>query len=129
MSSIPVDVLAGGVIRSSDMNIVLAALRLMYGDLANPHTDYLVKATDWILLVDDSGGNVNITLPPAIVLGKTYLICKTTSDAYHIMILPNGGDLIDGKAAMQMDTQYDKLFLMDDGNGNWMIVSSIGTPH
>ena len=129
MSSLPDDVLAGGVIRSTEMNAVLAALRLIYGDVQVKDVSYPVLASDFAILADDTSGSIDITLPAATSEGKVYLIVKTNSSANHVMILTTGSDNIDGHSAMQLDTQYDKLLLLCDGLGNWLIVSSIGTPH
>jgi hypothetical protein len=129
LSFLPLPRAAGDVIRSSDMNLVIAALKLIAPNIVTKTGDYLATLDDMVILVDDTGDDVIITLPVATTSGKTYLIAKTHSSANHVTITPNGADEIDGHTGMQLDTQFDKLLLMADGVSNWAIVSSIGTPH
>lgn len=129
MSGIPVDKAAGDVIRSSEWNLILAALRLIVTAVVIKTADYDVTLDDMTILADATTSDMNLNLPAATTQGKLFFLAKTDAGANSVKINPNGGDLIDGLSSKFLVTQYDKLLLMADGVSNWVIVSSIGTPH
>ena len=79
-------------------------------------------AIEGIILVDTSGGNVQILLPAASAnTDKIYYVKKKTSDANIITITPNGGDLIENESDAVIINQGTSLEFVSDGS-NWYII-------
>lgn len=84
-------------------------------------TNYTATSSDFVILVDSSGGNWTLTLPPAASnLGKYYYIKKTTSDFSTITIDGNASETIDGGTTTTLNTQYEALEIVCNGS-NWFI--------
>lgn len=127
--SLPADKAPGDVIRSSDYDQILAALRLIATAVVVKTGNYDVTTSDMAVLADATLGNMNLNLPAVTAAGKLFLLAKTDVSGNYVSITPAGSDKIDGLAVKFLVSQYDKLLLMADGVSNWVIVSVVGTPH
>ena len=84
--------------------------------------DYTATASDYIILVDSSGGAVTITLPAASgVPGRAYEIKKTDSSGNGVIIDANASETIDGALTVTTTTQYQSFSIVCDGS-NWLII-------
>lgn len=96
---------------------------------------YAITAQDDILMVDCTNGDVVVTTPSAQMLRNAYLnrritIKKIDASAHIVAVATMGGDLIDGQAAVALDTQYQLIVITNDLGANlwWIIVGFSGAP-
>jgi hypothetical protein len=120
--SIPADKAAGDVIRSSEWNLILAALRFIYPAIAEPTSAYPATLSDFLILCDDTGGSFNVTLPAATNAGKMFLVVKKNSSANTVTVITTGADTIEGQTHVALVAQYDKTLLVADGSSTWLQV-------
>lgn len=120
--AIPADKAAGDVIRSSEWNLILAALRFIYPNITPVSSTYLATMDDSIILADDTGGSFDVTLPAATNAGKTFLIVKKNTSANTVTIITTGADTIEGQTHVALVAQYDKTLLVADGVSTWLQV-------
>jgi hypothetical protein len=125
---IPAAITAGDVIRSDTTNAILTVLTWLYSNVVVKTADYLATDSDYVILVDDTAGNVNITLPAALDQGKRFIVMKIKSNANHVTVTPNGADTIQGSATMTLSAQYDEAYICADGVSIWykIAASSVG---
>lgn len=69
-----------------------------------------------------SGADQTVNLPTAIGSFYTIVVAKADSNAYNIVITPNGTDTIDGNATYTLTTEYQTVTLLDVGSGLWRLV-------
>ena len=75
--------------------------------------------------VDTTAGNVSITLPDATgIIGRTYYIIKSSTDAYNVIISCYGTQTINSIPTYSLGTQYDGLKIYTDGS-NWFSVAAV----
>src|ERR1051326_5699935 len=80
------------------------------------NTPYAVAAGDYAIIVDTSGGAVEIDLPAAAShTGRVLNIKKKTSDANSVTIKANGAELIDGANTVVFSSQYTSYQIISDG--------------
>lgn len=84
---------------------------------------YTMVATDYMVLVDTTAGNVTITLPTAVGIAGTVYVIKKKVAGNTLTIDGNGAETIDGSATVSLTTQYDYRMIMSEG-ANWMIISA-----
>lgn len=120
--SIPADKAAGDVIRSSEWNLILAALRFIYPAVVSKTAAYPATLADAIILCDDTGGSFNVTLPAATNAGKMFLIVKKNASANTVTVITTGADSIEGQTHVPLAAQYDKTLLIADGVSTWLQV-------
>ena len=83
-------------------------------------TNTVLTIVNDVVLVNASGGAVNITLPsPAS--GKILTIKRTDSSANTVSILPSASETIDGTSLKSIVGQYDAVQVVSDGT-NWFII-------
>jgi len=117
-SLIPPTKSPGDVIRSSEWNFVLEVLRSLFAKVAKT-ADYTATLDDFLILVDDSGGSVVITLPAATNTGKEFLVVKSVSSANTVTVQCTGADKIEGSASVTLSAQYDKIHVIADGTATY----------
>ena len=86
--------------------------------------DFTVSATDDVVMVDTSGGNITVTLPEisdSMVREKFEVEIVKTEAANRITIDPSGTDTIVGETDAIVYTQWTAL-RMRATTGNWVIV-------
>jgi hypothetical protein len=77
---------------------------------------------DYLLLVDTSGGNITIELPPAAdAKYLDYFIKKITADGNSVTVDPDGGETIDGAGTVVTVVQYYTFRIYSDGTQWWII--------
>lgn len=77
---------------------------------------------DHTVLVDASGGNRIITLPPAAdARFRTYNIKKIDATANTVTIDGNGAETIDDAVTQVISTQYTSLQIISDGVSWWIV--------
>jgi len=88
---------------------------VVFGD-----SPYSVLPDDHILLVNTTGGAVEIVLEAAPGTGRELIIKDTsgTADTNAITVTPDAGDTIDGAASADVDFEYGELSIVFDGT-NW----------
>lgn len=128
MSLIPSDVSAGDVIKSADFNKHSAALRALYGsvkllDFGSTPT-YVCDGTEFLLLGDDTGGDIVVTLPHASQALKQILVIKTNSAGNTIEIDPASGDSIEDNPSLTITDQWQEVWLIAGGVNTWYILKS-----
>lgn len=80
----------------------------------------LVVAEAGLVLVDASAGTVDITLPAAADSeGVRYTLLRLDSEANLVTVTPDGADMIDGAATMEL-AAGDRRGLVSDGVNAWL---------
>ncbi len=92
--------------------------------------DYTLTTSDNNITVDDSGGNVTITLPTAVGNTRTYHIKKISDVAFQTSIATTSSQTIDGRATTEVKlyTKGDYLEVYSN-NANWIIKSKQETQY
>ncbi len=86
-------------------------------------TDTTVLASDFILLVDCTSGDVAITLPAAsLKKGRMIEVKKIDSTVNKVVITAAGSDLIDGFATQDLLAQYEAAPIASDGVSSWVVL-------
>ena len=88
--------------------------------------NYQAQASDTVIVVDTSGGDVTISLPTATITGKRLVIAKETSDANTVTIAPFGNDTIESSSSKTLSARWSKAVLESDGVSNWLDLLSGG---
>lgn len=84
---------------------------------------YTATITDYVILLDSSGGTFTVTLPAASGnTGKVFVFKKTDSSLTAVTIDGDGAETIDGETTTTLDTQYETLTIVCDGS-NWEILN------
>jgi len=87
--------------------------------VASVSTDTTLDETYSVVLVDASGGTITISLPQASgCKGRQYVIKKTDSSSYGVVVDPYGTETIDGSTTRTISTQWGKVEIVSDGS-NW----------
>lgn len=90
--------------------------------------NYTADATDYLILVDATGGARTITLPKAETwAGFPLVVKKVDSSANAVTIDGNGSETIDGATTYALSEQYDSIEILSDGEG-WQITSASVAP-
>lgn len=78
---------------------------------------------DEVILADTSGGDIEVTLPPAGTAGagKLYTIKKANDDVNTLKITPDGAETIDDDAEINITDSWSSVTLVSDGS-NWFII-------
>jgi hypothetical protein len=75
--------------------------------------DYTLTATDFVILVDSTGGNVTITLPAASTsIGLVFRIKRIDASVNGVTISRAGADTIDGATSTALLTQYESACII-----------------
>lgn len=84
--------------------------------------DYTVLATDAIILADATAGQITVTLPTAVgIEGRVYMIKKTDSSSYKVIIEGNGTETINGELNQELLFEGDAPQMASD-DANWHFV-------
>jgi len=84
--------------------------------------DYTVLATDAIILADATAGQITVTLPTAVgIEGRVYMIKKTDSSSYKVIIEGNGTETINNELSQELLFEGDAPQMASD-NANWHFV-------
>lgn len=79
-----------------------------------------------IVLVNASGGNVQITLPPPTQGAAPVTVKKIDSSTNAVLVYHNGTESIDGNASISIGTQYEAITVTSDGT-NWYVINQVAT--
>lgn len=83
-----------------------------------------LAAKETVILGTGGAGGIAITLPLAANnYGKVYAIKKVDAGAGAVQVQRNGGDLIDGAAAINLAAQWAAIIIVSDGVSNWYRIS------
>lgn len=95
--------------------------------LAFAQSPYTVLETDRILLIDTSGGAVEVVLQAAAANGRTLRVKRTTTDG-TLLTFNRNAKTIEGAAANVTDqrTQLSAYELVADAGGNWWVTNPGG---
>ncbi len=84
------------------------------------NSNSVALATDAVISVDASGGDVTVTLPTAVgISGRTYYIKKTDSSFNSVYVQAFGAQTIDGLTTQELSVQYESMQIVSDGTG-WL---------
>lgn len=84
------------------------------------NSNSVALATDAVISVDASGGDVTVTLPTAVgISGRTYYIKKNDSSFNSVFVQAFGAQTIDGLNTQELSVQYESMQLVSDGAG-WL---------
>lgn len=87
------------------------------GVTSTSNSMYTVEASDFIILVDSTGGNKTVTLPiPS--LGRILTVKKFDSSINTVTINRNSSDVIDGATSYTLSAAYQSVSVAADGT-NW----------
>jgi len=79
---------------------------------------YTILATDDIIIGDCSGGNVELTLPPAGTKSEVSIFKKSNSNILTVNCY--GSETIEAQASFQILDEYGTLRLISDGVNTWV---------
>lgn len=99
----------------SDIN-TFTAIRLSTRTIT---ADYTVDPSDFEILVDASGGDVNVTLPQALGTGMSFRAKKIDSSGNLVTVTAFTGDLIDDSISVSFDEQFASVAVFDAAIGYW----------
>lgn len=86
-------------------------------------TDYTLTTLDWGVLVDASGGDVAVQLPPSVGSpSQQYYVNKIDSSVNVVNILPDGSDLIEDATSANLTDRWSDLLLLDGSAGIWILM-------
>jgi len=92
--------------------------------------NYTIQSTEngYVFLVDASGGNTVITLPPATDAGFNVGVKKVDSSSNTVTVNPDSGnpDTIEGASDLILANQWDGTLLSADGVDNWISIGGGG---
>jgi hypothetical protein len=89
------------------------------GNVVSKNADYTATISDYMIIVDASGGNVTITLPSASgVYRREYVIKKVDSSANTVTVA--SASLVDGASTFTMYSQYYSVKVKSDAS-TWHI--------
>ena len=89
--------------------------------------NYTVLATDHMIFVNASAGNITITLPTASgIIGRQYIIKRVDGTVNSVTIDPNASETIEGSATKSLMDQSSVVIVSD--NSNWWITSEYISP-
>lgn len=98
-------------------------------------SDYTVKPTDSVVLIDATVSGRTVTLPPATnvlsVSGgttKVLYIKKSDGTSNAVTIVPDPLDTIEGASSLVLNTAFQSTILVPDGNDWYILSSSNATP-
>lgn len=84
--------------------------------------DYIAVVTDHTILVDATGANRTITLPPVTGNGGTiFNIKKIDSSANTVSIEADGAEVIDNELNILITQQYTSITVQCDGSKWWIV--------
>lgn len=85
--------------------------------------NYTLTTSDYLVLVDASGGSFTLSLPAAASnTGRVFLIKRTDNTLSNAVTLdPNGSETIDGQTTRKLCTQYETVSIISDGS-NWSVL-------
>ena len=85
---------------------------------------YAILPTDFLVTMDATAGNRNLTLPNATTVqpGKWFIMKKIDNSANTVTILTTSGQTIEGNGSgdLVLADQWDTLEVVSDGT-NWLI--------
>lgn len=82
-----------------------------------------LNSNNHVILASASLSNITITLPLAASSPfRQYIIKKTDSNSSKIIISGTSGQTIDGNLGREINTQYESITLISDGNNQWFIL-------
>lgn len=85
-------------------------------------TPYAVLAADDVILVDATGGNIEVDLPPAgSHTGRLLRVKKIDASINTVTIDPDGAELIDGAANLVLALQHEVAGFVSDGIEWWIV--------
>jgi len=99
--------------------VVLNVTYVVFGQ-----SPYTVLPTDDFIAVNTTGGPVTILLPNAPLVGRTYVVKDSVSNAAtnNITVTTVGGiDDIDGATTTVINTNFESLQFIYGGSGNYYI--------
>lgn len=86
-------------------------------------TNYTALASDYMIGVDTTAGNVTVTLPTAAsAVGQAYVV-KKVAGANNAVIDGNGAETIDGAATQTITTLWASMTVRSTGTTWWVEVS------
>ena len=89
--------------------------------------NYTVLATDHMIFVNASAGNITITLPTASgIIGRQYIIKRVDGTVNNVTIDPNASETIEGASNKSLTDQCSVVIVSD--NNNWWITSEYISP-
>lgn len=77
--------------------------------------------TDDVILVNTTGGNVTITLPPAAGRNRPYYIKNIGTGSNTMTIDADGAETIDNNANVSTSTSMESFTLISDGTSWWLV--------
>lgn len=88
--------------------------------IASQTASYTVAENVFHIRMDATGGARTVTLPPALNReGRQILVTKTDASANAVTVAAAGSDTIEGAASVALAAQWDKAWLISNGNNGW----------
>ena len=115
--------------------VITGSLVLEQGSILNngvttvntSNSPYIIGSSEYLVKLDASSGTLNLSLPTSSINKGRQIHFKVTtipSTPQDIIFTATGTDLIDGKihySGSLIDSQYEAISMMCDGEGNWWI--------
>lgn len=91
--------------------------------MTNVAANYTVTATNQVLVVDSTSGNITITLQTAVGLSGEQIVIKKSVAANTITVDGLSAETIDGLTTKDLNRQYEFIRITSDGT-NWRITAT-----
>lgn len=98
---------------------VRTAIGIVTTNVRSESSDYVIVDGDAIIIVDTSGGDVDITLPDVTMMNN-YINVKNLGDQKVFLETP-GGETIDGQSNFEIAGENESIQVISDGS-NWFII-------
>ena len=108
--------------KSTETIDALVALRNLYTLVKTWSSDVTVGTNQHVYLIDCTAGNRNVYLMDAkLCNGIVFAFKKIDSTTNQMILTPKAGQLIDGNATLEIDTQYTCPQIVSDGLNYYII--------
>lgn len=78
-----------------------------------------------VVFVTTGGAGITIDLPVASTINQKITVKKVDAGVGTVSIAPNGADLIEDAASLDLLAQYESATLVSDGIGKWFIIATV----
>jgi hypothetical protein len=116
-----VDVLAADDVGNDEVDLTFTAKPWLNTTNVST-TPYTVLATDFVLLVDATAGDITISLPAASVTKRWLEVKKVDASANKVIIDAAGADVIDGDATLELLSEDEAVPIVSDGVSDWSVL-------
>jgi hypothetical protein len=115
---------SGGIVGATIEGSTIKTTGGTVTNVSTKTTTYTATATDSVLLVDSTSGNITINLPAAALSTGQLLTVKKTVAANTVTLDGSGSETIDGATTLAMTAQWASRTIVCNGTA-WFVLGSV----